>query len=217
MENLFIYLALGYLIGSLPFAVIVSRIFGLADPRSFGSGNPGATNVLRTGNKAAAVLTLLGDAAKGWVAMLIVAKVGAGGTALAVSAEYMGTAIAFTGLAAFLGHLFPIFLRFRGGKGVATAIGVLIGLDGIVALAAAFTWAATAAISRYSSLAALAAACVAPGVAYALHGPDTLSLVIGIMCLLLIMRHRPNLLRLFAGTETRIGTRPPPPPPSREG
>lgn len=194
MENLFIYLALGYLIGSLPFAVIVSRIFGLADPRGFGSGNPGATNVLRTGNKAAALLTLLGDAAKGWVAMWLVAKVGAG-----------EAAIAFTGLAAFLGHLFPIFLRFRGGKGVATAIGVLIGLDGMVALAAALTWAATAAISRYSSLAALAAACVAPGVAYAIHGPDTLSLVVTIMCLLLIMRHRPNIIRLFEGTEGQIG------------
>ncbi|MDO9243446.1 MAG: glycerol-3-phosphate 1-O-acyltransferase PlsY [Rhodocyclaceae bacterium] len=188
------YLALGYLIGSLPFAVIVSKLFGLADPRGHGSGNPGATNVLRTGNKFAALLTLLGDAAKGWVAMFIVAKVGAG-----------GTAIAFTGLAAFLGHLFPVFLRFRGGKGVATALGVLIGLDGFVALAAALTWAATAALSRYSSLAALAAACVAPGVAYALHGPDTLTLVIGSMCLLLIMRHRPNILRLFAGTESRIG------------
>ncbi|MBA3032128.1 MAG: glycerol-3-phosphate 1-O-acyltransferase PlsY [Gammaproteobacteria bacterium] len=199
-------LLLGYLIGSLPFAVIVSRAFGLADPRGFGSGNPGATNVLRTGNKFAALLTLLGDAAKGWVAMWLVAKVGAG-----------DTAIAFTGLAAFLGHLFPIFLRFRGGKGVATAIGVLIGLDGMVALIAALTWAATATIFRYSSLAALAAACVAPGVAYALHGPDSLSLVIGIMCLLLIVRHRPNILRLFAGTENRIGARPPPPPPSREG
>lgn len=188
------YLVLGYLIGSLPFAVIVSKLFGLADPRGHGSGNPGATNVLRTGNKFAALLTLLGDAAKGWVAMWLVAKVGAD-----------GTAVAFTGLAAFLGHLFPVFLRFRGGKGVATALGVLIGLDGFVALAAALTWAATAALSRYSSLAALAAACVAPGVAYALHGPDTLTLVIGSMCLLLIMRHRPNILRLFAGTESRIG------------
>jgi glycerol-3-phosphate acyltransferase PlsY len=210
------FVAFGYLIGSLPFAVIVSRAFGLADPRGFGSGNPGATNVLRTGNKFAALLTLLGDAAKGWVAMFIVATVGAGGTALAVSAEYLGTAIAFTGLAAFLGHLFPVFLRFRGGKGVATAIGVLIGLDGMVALIAAITWVITIAVFRYSSLAALAAACVAPGVAYALHGPDTLSLVIGIMCALLIVRHRPNIQRLFAGTESRILTRPPPSPPSRE-
>lgn len=196
--TLLIYITLGYLIGSLPFAVIVSRAFGLADPRGFGSGNPGATNVLRTGNKFAALLTLLGDAAKGWAAMWLVATWGAD-----------ATVIALTGLAAFIGHLFSVFLRFRGGKGVATALGVLIGLDGMIALAAAFAWAITAAIFRYSSLAALAAACVAPGVAYALHGDDMLSLVVGIMCLLLIMRHRPNILRLFAGTENRIGGKKP--------
>ncbi len=195
METLFIYLALGYLIGSLPFAVIVSKAFGLADPRSFGSGNPGATNVLRTGNKAAAVLTLLGDAAKGWFAMWLAGKVGAG-----------GTAIAWVGLAAFLGHLFPIFLRFKGGKGVATAIGVLIGLDGWIALGAVITWAATAAITRYSSLAALVAACVAPALALARHGVGAVSIVIIVMCLLLIMRHKANIQRLIAGTESRIGS-----------
>jgi glycerol-3-phosphate acyltransferase PlsY len=194
METLFIYLVLGYLIGSLPFAVIVSKAFGLADPRSFGSGNPGATNVLRTGNKAAAVLTLLGDAAKGWLAMFIAEKVGAG-----------ETAVAWVGLAAFLGHLFPIFLRFKGGKGVATAIGVLIGLDGWVALGAVITWAATAAITRYSSLAALVAACVAPALALARHGVGAVSIVITIMCLLLIIRHKTNIQRLIAGTESRIG------------
>jgi len=194
METLFIYLVLGYLIGSLPFAVIVSKLFGLADPRSFGSGNPGATNVLRTGNKAAAVLTLLGDAAKGWLAMFIAEKVGAG-----------GTAVAFAGLAAFFGHLFPVFLRFKGGKGVATAIGVLIGLDGWIALGAVITWAATAAITRYSSLAALVAACVAPALALARHGVGAVSIVIIIMCLLLIWRHKANIQRLIAGTESRIG------------
>jgi len=203
--NLLIYIALGYLIGSLPFAVIVSKAFGLADPRSFGSGNPGATNVLRTGNKAAAVLTLLGDASKGWLAMFIAEKVGAGGTALAVPATSMGTVVAFTGLAAFFGHLFPLFLRFKGGKGVATAIGVLIGLDGWIALGAVITWAATAAITRYSSLAALVAACVAPALALALHGVGAVSIVIIIMCLLLIMRHKANIQRLIAGTESRIG------------
>jgi glycerol-3-phosphate acyltransferase PlsY len=192
--TLLIYIALGYLIGSLPFAVIVSKLFGLADPRSFGSGNPGATNVLRTGNKAAAVLTLLGDAAKGWLAMFIAEKVGAG-----------ETAVAWVGLAAFLGHLFPIFLRFKGGKGVATAIGVLIGLDGWVALGAVITWAATAAITRYSSLAALVAACVAPALALARHGVGAVSIVITIMCLLLIIRHKTNIQRLIAGTESRIG------------
>jgi len=190
------YLALGYLIGSLPFAVIVSKLFGLADPRSFGSGNPGATNVLRTGNKAAAALTLLGDAAKGWVAMALAAKVGAG-----------GTAVALTGLAAFLGHLYPVFLKFKGGKGVATAIGVLIGLDGGLALAAAVIWLATAIVSRYSSLAAITAAAVAPILALAWHGSGAIALVVGLMCLLLIWRHRGNIGRLIAGTESRIGSK----------
>ena len=194
METLFIYLILGYLIGSLPFAVIVSKLFGLADPRSFGSGNPGATNVLRTGNKAAAVLTLLGDASKGWLAMFIAAKVGAGETATAL-----------TGLAAFLGHLSPVFLKFKGGKGVATAIGVLIGLDGWVALGAALVWLATAIVSRYSSLAAITAACVAPTLALAWHGLGAVSLVVGLMCLLLIWRHRGNIGRLIVGTENPIG------------
>lgn len=189
-----VHLVLGYLIGSLPFAVIVSKLFGLADPRSFGSGNPGATNVLRTGHKAAAALTLLGDAAKGWVAMLLAEKLGAG-----------GTVVALTGLAAFLGHLFPVFLRFRGGKGVATAIGVLIGLDGMLAAGAALTWLATAVVTRYSSLAALVAACVAPTLALARHGIGAVSLVVGLMCLLLIWRHKANIVRLVAGTEGRIG------------
>ncbi len=194
METLPIYLILGYLIGSLPFAVIVSKVFGLADPRSFGSGNPGATNVLRTGNKAAAALTLLGDAAKGWVAMALVEKVGAG-----------GTAVAFAGLAAFFGHLFPVFLKFKGGKGVATAIGVLIGLDGWIALLTALTWLATAVVTRYSSLAAVVAACVAPTLALANHGIGAVSVVVGLMCLLLIVRHKANIVRLIAGTEGRIG------------
>jgi glycerol-3-phosphate acyltransferase PlsY len=136
---LLIYLALGYLIGSLPFAVIVSKLFGLADPRSFGSGNPGATNVLRTGNKAAAALTLLGDAAKGWLAMFVAAKLGAGETATAL-----------TGLAAFLGHVFPVFLKFRGGKGVATALGVMIGIHWIMALAGVATWLLIALADRKS-------------------------------------------------------------------
>ncbi len=196
METLALYLILGYLIGSLPFAVIVSKLFGLADPRSFGSGNPGATNVLRTGNKAAAALTLLGDASKGWLAMWLVAKVGADGTATAL-----------TGLAAFLGHLYPVFLKFKGGKGVATALGVLIGLDGWLALGAAAVWLATAVVSRYSSLAAIAAAAVAPTLALAWHGPGAVALVVGLMCLLLIWRHRGNIGRLIAGTENAIGSK----------
>jgi glycerol-3-phosphate acyltransferase PlsY len=192
--SLLIYLVFGYLIGSLPFAVIVSKAFGLADPRSFGSGNPGATNVLRSGNKAAAVLTLLGDATKGWVAMFLATKVGAD-----------GTAIALTGLAAFLGHLFPVFLKFKGGKGVATAIGVLIGLDGWIALLTALTWLATAVVTRYSSLAAIIAACVAPTLVLSNHGIGAVSIVVGVMCLLLIVRHKANIVRLVEGTEGRIG------------
>ncbi|MEW6165012.1 MAG: glycerol-3-phosphate 1-O-acyltransferase PlsY [Pseudomonadota bacterium] len=194
METLPIYLILGYLIGSLPFAVIVSKAFGLADPRSFGSGNPGATNVLRTGNKLAAALTLLGDASKGWLAMFVVSKVGGD-----------GMATAFAGLAAFLGHLFPVFLGFKGGKGVATAIGVLIGLDGWLALGAALTWLATAAVTRYSSLAALVAACVAPTLALAGHGIGSTSIVVAVMCILLVWRHKANIVRLIEGTEGRIG------------
>jgi glycerol-3-phosphate acyltransferase PlsY len=196
METLALYLILGYLIGSLPFAVIVSKLFGLADPRSFGSGNPGATNVLRTGNKAAAALTLLGDASKGWLAMWLAMKVGADGTATAL-----------TGLAAFLGHLYPVFLKFKGGKGVATAIGVLIGLDGWLAFAAALIWLATVVVSRYSSLAAITAAAVAPTLALAWHGPGAVACVVGLMCLLLIWRHRGNIGRLIAGTETAIGSK----------
>jgi glycerol-3-phosphate acyltransferase PlsY len=188
------YLALGYLVGSLPFAVIVSKAFGLADPRSFGSGNPGATNVLRTGNKAAAALTLLGDAAKGWLAMFVVGKLGAD-----------NTVIALAGLAAFIGHLFPVFLKFKGGKGVATAIGVLIGLDGMLAAGAMLTWLATAVVTRYSSLAAIVAACVAPTLALSRHGIGAVSLVVAVMCLLLIVRHKANIVRLVEGTEGRIG------------
>ena len=192
--TLLIYAALGYLIGSLPFAVIVSKAFGLADPRSFGSGNPGATNVLRTGNKLAAVLTLLGDAAKGWIAMAIVGTMG-GDTAV----------VAGAGLAAFLGHLFPVFLRFKGGKGVATAVGVLLGLNPWLALGAVLVWLATAFITRYSSLAALVAAAAAPAIAFFLQGPVISTQLVLVMCLLLVWRHKENIRRLLAGTESRIG------------
>jgi len=190
------YLALGYLIGSLPFAVIVSKLFGLADPRSFGSGNPGATNVLRTGNKAAAALTLLGDAAKGWVAMALAAKVGAG-----------GTAVALTGLAAFLGHLYPVFLKFKGGKGVATALGVMIGIHWIMALAGVATWLLVAMATRYSSLAALVAAAEAPILTWFLTSRPELTAAVAVMSLLLIWRHKANIQRLMAGTESRIGSK----------
>jgi glycerol-3-phosphate acyltransferase PlsY len=193
-----VFLLLGYLLGSLPFAVIVSRSFGLADPRSYGSGNPGATNVLRSGNKFAAALTLLGDALKGWLAVWLAARLG----------PQFGAApwlTAFTGLAAFLGHVFPVFLRFRGGKGVATAAGVLLGLDVWVGLACLAIWLAVAAVFRYSSLAALAAALGAPLLFLAAQGAGSVFAAAAIMGAVLILRHAGNIGRLLRGEERRIG------------
>lgn len=186
----------GYLLGSIPFAVVVSKAFGLADPRSHGSGNPGATNVLRTGHKTAAVLTLLGDALKGWFAVWLATRLGAGALAIAAA-----------GTGAFLGHLFPLFLRFKGGKGVATALGVLAGFSGSLALVAAGAWLLTALLTRYSSLAALVAAIAAPIAAGFLIERIEIVTAVAIMSGLLIWRHRPNIQRLFAGTEPRIGKR----------
>ncbi len=195
-----------YLLGSLSFAVIVSKFMGLSDPRSYGSKNPGATNVLRSGNKKAAVLTLLFDAVKGWVPVVWVLNHGA---ALGLSE---GTAAA-AGLAAFLGHLYPIFFKFQGGKGVATALGVLLGVSPILGLAVALTWLGVAWFSRYSSLAALMASVLAP-VYYALaadvfwwrfNGP-----IFGLLCamgILLVWRHRDNVNRLIAGTESKLGAK----------
>lgn len=185
---------LGYLLGSLPFAVIVSKAFGLEDPRRHGSGNPGATNVLRTGNKLAAGLTLLGDALKGWLAIWLAALLGADGRGVAVA-----------GVAAFLGHVFPLFLKFRGGKGVATAMGVLAGLSGTLALTATAAWFLTALLTRYSSLAALVAALVAPFAASVLIGRIETTTAVTLMSALLIWRHRGNIQRLLNGTEGRIG------------
>lgn len=202
--NLLVYAVLGYLLGSVPFAVIVSRAFRLADPRSFGSGNPGATNVLRSGSKAAALLTLLGDAAKGWLAMFIAARVGADATAVAIA-----------GLAAFLGHVYPFTLGFKGGKGVATALGVLVGFSGALAGITAAIWLAVAIFTRYSSLAALVAAVVAPLLAWWLLGSVETTVTVGFMCAVLIFRHKSNIAKLLAGSEGRIGgpkkTRPGPP------
>ena len=192
--NLLIYAVLGYLLGSVPFAVIVSRAFRLADPRSFGSGNPGATNVLRSGSKKAAALTLLGDAAKGWLAMFVAARVGAGDTAIAVA-----------GLAAFLGHVFPFTLKFRGGKGVATALGVLLGFSAALAGITAAIWLSVVLITRYSSLAALAAATTAPVLTAWLLGRTETTILVGAMCGVLILRHRGNIRKLLAGTESRVG------------
>jgi glycerol-3-phosphate acyltransferase PlsY len=185
---------LAYLIGSVSFAVVSSKAFGLPDPHSYGSGNPGATNVLRTGNKLAALLTLLGDGLKGWVAVWLAGVFGGGMLAIAIA-----------GVAAFLGHLYPLFLGFKGGKGVATALGVLAGYSGALALASAAAWLLTAVLTRYSSLAALAAAVVAPIAAGFLIGRVEITTATAVMSGLLIWRHRGNIQRLFAGTEPRIG------------
>ena len=183
----------GYLLGSLPFAVIVSKLFGLADPRSYGSGNPGATNVLRSGNKLAAVLTLLGDAVKGWLAVWLAIRFGAD-----------ANTVAATGFAALLGHVFPILLGFKGGKGVATAAGVFLGFSGWLALACIGVWLAVAVITRYSSLAAICAALAAPLFGWwLLDGPQVLALLA--MSVLVVWRHQPNIRNLLAGTESRIG------------
>jgi glycerol-3-phosphate acyltransferase PlsY len=197
--NLFVAILIAYLIGSVSFAVLVSRAFGLPDPHSYGSGNPGATNVLRTGRKAAAVLTLLGDAFKGWFAValvqqhVVVEPVAAGAAAVAVA----------------LGHMYPVFHRFQGGKGVATSLGVLLALDPWLAAGTVATWLIIAFFFRISSLAALVAAAFAPFFSFFLHGMGrfTLEAAVGVtvVSLLLVWRHRANIRNLMAGTEGKIG------------
>ena len=208
MNNLHMFypvlaILLGYLLGSLSFAVIISRIMGLSDPRTYGSKNPGATNVLRSGNRAAAALTLLLDTAKGWLAVML--------------ADWLGRpyglqegSMALTGLAAFVGHLYPVFFRFAGGKGVATALGVLLGINPLLGLATAATWLLVAWLFRYSSLAALIAALMAPayyvlgeGLAWYLNARVMLAL--SAMSVLLLYRHAENIGRLARGTESRMG------------
>ncbi|RTL32341.1 MAG: glycerol-3-phosphate 1-O-acyltransferase PlsY [Burkholderiales bacterium] len=191
---------IGYLIGSLSFAVIVSRLFGLADPRSYGSGNPGATNVLRSGNKAAAILTLVFDALKGYIPIVI--------------AQHMGLdtiAITAVGLGAFLGHLWPVFFKFEGGKGVATAAGVLLGfapgLGGLVLL----IWLAMAVVFRYSSLAALTASVAAPILQFEGWGFSAMTIGVIVMSALLIWRHEANIRKLLAGQESKLGQKAAPP------
>ena len=195
--------ALGaYLIGSLSFAVIVSRVMGLQDPRTYGSKNPGATNVLRSGSKKAAILTLLLDAVKGWVPVVLVKIYGP------LWGLGEGT-LALVALGAFLGHLWPVFFRFQGGKGVATAAGVLMGVQPWLGTATLLTWLLVAFVSRYSSLAALAASVLAP--AYYLLGDRELwyadqgiAVAVTAMSALLLYRHRENIARLLAGTESKI-------------
>jgi glycerol-3-phosphate acyltransferase PlsY len=193
-------IVVAYLLGSLSFAVIVSRAMGLPDPRSFGSGNPGATNVLRTGRKTAAVLTLLGDALKGWVAVVMT-------RALAPQFGLGEDVVLLAALAVFVGHLFPIFFRFQGGKGVATALGVLVGLNPWLGLACLASWLVTALLFRISSLSALTAAVLAPVYAALLTGWGKTTLAVLVIALLLVYRHKDNLVKLVTGQETRIGAR----------
>lgn len=198
MTYFFAAIAAAYLIGSISFAVLVSKFVGLADPRTYGSKNPGATNVLRSGNKKAAALTLLGDALKGTAAV-----------ALAFYFQddlgLSRTDIAWVGLAAFIGHLYPIFFKFEGGKGVATALGVLLGLNWVLGLATAITWIVIAYFFRYSSLAALIAALFAVFYNVLLFGINGQAAAITIMSALLIYRHKQNIANLIAGKESKIG------------
>jgi acyl phosphate:glycerol-3-phosphate acyltransferase len=196
---------IAYLLGSVSFAVIVSKVFRLADPRTYGSKNPGATNVLRSGNKVAAFVTLLGDGFKGWLAVWLTLyfspRFGFGDQTLAVVA-----------LAVFLGHLWPLYFKFVGGKGVATFFGVMLGLNALwLGLPCLLTWLVVAFLSRYSSLAALVAAAAAP--AYLalfdehLNYTDSIMLAVGVMALLLFYRHRQNIGKLLAGKESKIGSK----------
>lgn len=205
----FVYSALAavaaYLLGSLSFAVIVSRVMGLSDPRTYGSKNPGATNVLRSGSKVAAIITLLFDAAKGWLPVVLVRWFG----------EPYGMeegTVALVGLAAFLGHLWPVFFRFHGGKGVATALGVLLGISGWLGLSTLLTWIIIAFFFRYSSLASLVAAVFAPffyvlfgGVAWYMDA--RVGVAITVMAGLLAWRHKDNIKRLLQGKESRLGSK----------
>lgn len=187
-----IWIVAAYLVGSISFGIIISKVYGLPDPRTVGSGNIGATNVARSGKKSAAVLTLLGDAFKGWLPVW-----------LALQSNMLMWVVAGVGLAVFFGHLYPIFHRFKGGKGVATALGVMLGISAWVALAALVTWLLVFAISRISSLSAIVAALLAPVFAWVLLSPypDYMWLIV-VMSVFLIWRHRSNIKKLLDGTES---------------
>lgn len=189
-----------YLIGSLSFAVIVSRLFGLADPRSYGSGNPGATNVLRSGNKAAAILTLLFDALKGYIPVVIALHLGLDTVTV--------TAV---GLGAFIGHLWPVFFKFEGGKGVATAAGVLLGFQPALGGLVLLVWLGMAVVFRYSSLAALTASLAAPLIQFQGWGFSAMTVGVIVMSVLLIWRHEANIRKLLAGQESKLGQKAAPP------
>ena len=198
--NTLIAVVAAYLIGSISFAVVMSRVFGLSDPRTYGSKNPGATNVLRSGSKKAAIATLVGDGAKGWLAVFLAVQFG----------DDFGideTGIALVSIAVFLGHLWPVFFRFVGGKGVATALGVLLGLNVWLGLATLVTWLVVAYAFRYSSLAALIAAVFAPFYYGLLYGVNPILFAVVAMSSLLLYRHSTNIGNLIAGKESRIGSK----------
>ena len=195
---------IAYLIGSISFAVVVSKCMRLPDPHSYGSGNPGATNVLRTGNKLAAVLTLIGDALKGYFAVML-AQILLGDASL--TSTFNSWLLCGVVIAVFLGHLFPIFHGFKGGKGVATACGILFGINWILGAATLSTWIIVATFMRYSSLAALAAAVFGPIYFVFLFGFQPMAIALAIICSLLIWRHRSNIRNLMNGTESRIGAK----------
>jgi len=193
-----VFVIAAYLLGSISFAVVMSKLFVLPDPRTYGSGNPGATNVLRSGKKLAAALTLLGDAAKGWLAVFLAIHFSP------PDVQYT-TLVAVVALAVFIGHLFPIFLRFKGGKGVATALGVLLALNVWAGLGGLAIWLFMALVFRLSSLAALTAAVATPVYTFLLSMPPEWVLTSGIMSLLLIWRHKSNIQNLLTGKEAKIG------------
>ena len=196
--NSTIAIILAYLIGSLSFAVIVSSAMGLPDPHSYGSGNPGATNVLRTGKKLAAILTLAGDAGKGWFAVWLAKK-------FMVDYDLTASTIAGVAVAVFLGHLFPVFFRFLGGKGVATALGILLGINIWLGLATFTTWLVIAFFFRYSSLAAIVASVFSPLYCFYLFGMSAALPAVIFMSALLVWRHQENIRKLLNGTESRLG------------
>jgi glycerol-3-phosphate acyltransferase PlsY len=197
MQTALIALA-GYLLGSISFAIVMSKVMRLPDPRSYGSGNPGATNVLRSGSKIAAALTLAGDAGKGWLAVWLAAL-------YTGEAPAAGLDAALAGLCAYLGHVFPVFHGFRGGKGVATAAGVLVALDPWFGLAALITFAAIVAFFRMVSLASIIAALFAAFYAFWLFGARPITAIVAIMALLLIVRHQANIGRILRGEESKLG------------
>ncbi|HJS37239.1 MAG TPA: glycerol-3-phosphate 1-O-acyltransferase PlsY [Burkholderiales bacterium] len=204
MQTALIVLA-AYALGSVSYAIVLSRLFGMPDPRSYGSGNPGATNVLRSGRKLVAVLTLLGDGGKGWLAVWL-AQLWTGQTAI------LGLDVLLAGVAVFAGHLFPAFHGFRGGKGVATAAGVLLGFDPWLGLGTLATWVAIFAFFRVSSLAALVAAVFAPAYAFWLFGLRPVFPAVAAIAVLLLWRHKDNIRRLLAGEEGRMAGKASPPP-----